>query len=568
MDYFEKLERLRAAYVTLELPYNVTSKEEIRKAYKNLALKHHPDKGGALGAFQKVKAAYDFLEEHAMSDVPAYRPQQHPTSTQPTRSSQESEGPDQYQQYVDRRAREQKAATQKFARDTAAYAQKRRQEKADYEVRKATRKLSTEEVRSMLHQAEKVRQERQKADDEALRGEQSQRQSSTPHRPRQSSSGGPNGSTSRTAGKQAGGSPSAGPTSEELKASRLRREQQEKAEKKDEVAKAKVTASQTQWDKSRGKSHSPPHSICKGEPQREPNVIPQATADHSSLFQPFELNESNCESLPFGATDVGDGSHDQYSQAAEPKDTEEKKACEDGPNPLNFDSSEASAEDTGARHYDEYDGPATFRDEEPPSADLLHQSSPATSAVDIDHLVDEVEIHSAPNFHSNIDSMGTTSQPVVGSSNACPSYERNGIMQSESLSDSGSGNSSEICSGETVKVAALNPRKVAATAATAARWADFVQSSTIESKLAADEPASAASTSEVKSAGGTVESATLPVATSETEEAGEVTFTSTTTTPIEKSVARSDASEEEVEVKLDDNQPSLSLCCTLSHRCR
>jgi DnaJ-class molecular chaperone len=59
MDYFEKLERLRAAYVTLELPHNVTSKEEIRKAYKNLALKHHPDKGGALGAFQKVKVAYD-----------------------------------------------------------------------------------------------------------------------------------------------------------------------------------------------------------------------------------------------------------------------------------------------------------------------------------------------------------------------------------------------------------------------------------------------------------------------------------------------------------------------------
>ncbi len=88
MDYFEKLERLRAAYATLELPYNVTSKEEIRKAYKNLALKHHPDKGGALGAFQKVKAAYDFLEEHAMSDVPAYRPQQHRSHFNPAHTQQ------------------------------------------------------------------------------------------------------------------------------------------------------------------------------------------------------------------------------------------------------------------------------------------------------------------------------------------------------------------------------------------------------------------------------------------------------------------------------------------------
>jgi len=51
-------------YSTLELPYTATT-DDIKKAYRKMALKWHPDKnGGSLGAaemFRKVKAAYDCL---------------------------------------------------------------------------------------------------------------------------------------------------------------------------------------------------------------------------------------------------------------------------------------------------------------------------------------------------------------------------------------------------------------------------------------------------------------------------------------------------------------------------
>lgn len=51
-------------YSTLEVPHTATI-EEIKKAYRKMALKWHPDKnGGSLDAaemFRKVKAAYDCL---------------------------------------------------------------------------------------------------------------------------------------------------------------------------------------------------------------------------------------------------------------------------------------------------------------------------------------------------------------------------------------------------------------------------------------------------------------------------------------------------------------------------
>lgn len=47
-------------YEVLELKPNATA-EEVRKAYKKLVLKHHPDKGGNRDIFEKVKKAYEEL---------------------------------------------------------------------------------------------------------------------------------------------------------------------------------------------------------------------------------------------------------------------------------------------------------------------------------------------------------------------------------------------------------------------------------------------------------------------------------------------------------------------------
>lgn len=44
---------------------NCSTKEEIKKAFKKLALKHHPDKGGETAYFQKLNDSYQFL----MDDV-------------------------------------------------------------------------------------------------------------------------------------------------------------------------------------------------------------------------------------------------------------------------------------------------------------------------------------------------------------------------------------------------------------------------------------------------------------------------------------------------------------------
>ena len=37
--------------------------EEIKHAYRKLASKHHPDKGGDTAMFQKIQTAYDTLND-------------------------------------------------------------------------------------------------------------------------------------------------------------------------------------------------------------------------------------------------------------------------------------------------------------------------------------------------------------------------------------------------------------------------------------------------------------------------------------------------------------------------
>jgi len=45
------------------------TKEQIKKAYKNLCKLHHPDKGGSIDEFTKIKEAYDVLMDDNLRDV-------------------------------------------------------------------------------------------------------------------------------------------------------------------------------------------------------------------------------------------------------------------------------------------------------------------------------------------------------------------------------------------------------------------------------------------------------------------------------------------------------------------
>lgn len=49
-------------YNVLELTQNA-SEEDIRKAYRRLALKYHPDKNHEAGAAEKVKSLFDMERE-------------------------------------------------------------------------------------------------------------------------------------------------------------------------------------------------------------------------------------------------------------------------------------------------------------------------------------------------------------------------------------------------------------------------------------------------------------------------------------------------------------------------
>ena len=49
-------------YDILEINRSATQ-EEIKKAYKKLALIHHPDKGGDAKVFQDIQAAYETLKD-------------------------------------------------------------------------------------------------------------------------------------------------------------------------------------------------------------------------------------------------------------------------------------------------------------------------------------------------------------------------------------------------------------------------------------------------------------------------------------------------------------------------
>lgn len=50
-------------YVILEVTPESTQ-EEIKKSFRRLAMKHHPDRGGDEDLFKKMSSAYSFLEKH------------------------------------------------------------------------------------------------------------------------------------------------------------------------------------------------------------------------------------------------------------------------------------------------------------------------------------------------------------------------------------------------------------------------------------------------------------------------------------------------------------------------
>ena len=58
---------LDQAYTTLGLPSGA-SKDEVRLAFKKLALQHHPDKGGDTVVFQKINEAYSVVSGKAKAE--------------------------------------------------------------------------------------------------------------------------------------------------------------------------------------------------------------------------------------------------------------------------------------------------------------------------------------------------------------------------------------------------------------------------------------------------------------------------------------------------------------------
>ena len=50
-------------YNTLKVPHN-SELTDVKKAYKKLALKHHPDRGGDPKKFQEIASAYEEIEKY------------------------------------------------------------------------------------------------------------------------------------------------------------------------------------------------------------------------------------------------------------------------------------------------------------------------------------------------------------------------------------------------------------------------------------------------------------------------------------------------------------------------
>lgn len=63
-----------SAYQTLGIP-EYSSRDEARKAYRRLAMKHHPDRGGDPAAFKAMKEAFEELERSGFPSAPKAKPQ-------------------------------------------------------------------------------------------------------------------------------------------------------------------------------------------------------------------------------------------------------------------------------------------------------------------------------------------------------------------------------------------------------------------------------------------------------------------------------------------------------------
>ena len=60
---YTKVDDNTSLYSILGIDINATD-EEITKAYKTLAKKHHPDKGGDIEKFKEIQTAYDILSKN------------------------------------------------------------------------------------------------------------------------------------------------------------------------------------------------------------------------------------------------------------------------------------------------------------------------------------------------------------------------------------------------------------------------------------------------------------------------------------------------------------------------